>query len=132
MRRWMWSVFFATGLALVACASGDKKKEPGTEQRQMSPAEILTAGQWGQDALRDDQITFMEDGTYVWHRTTACGKPPCPGERVSGTWKVQHETQLYLTPDGGELTIYDFEFGQTSNDTLYLKDQSGKTHEFYR
>jgi len=128
----MWSVWVATGLALVACASSDKKKEPAPEERPASAFEILTERGWGLDMLKDDQLAFMEDGKFVWHRTTPCGKPPCPSERLAGTWKIEHDTQIYMTPDGGELEIYDFEFGASSTNSLYLKAKGGKVHEFHR
>lgn len=64
----------------------------------------------------ETSIHYNQDGTYSV--TNAEGT-------VSGTWSVNDQKQLCSTPEGGEETCVDVDWGRSVGDTWETKDAEG-------
>jgi len=106
-------------LAFSACGSREKAKDDGGSAPTWTPQPDAQAlvGTWGSGS---NTISFQDNGQFRWEKETPCGKPPCPTNASSGSYRITHG-KLYLEPSGGELQIIDFTF-EDQQTAVTLKD----------
>jgi hypothetical protein len=102
MMRWLGVLVVSAGLALGACGSSEKKKEPVDTGPTALPVKEALVGGWTDGT---STLKLMAGGAYSWVESRPCGAPPCPSTSTSGTWQLRND-KIYLDPaDGGDEII---------------------------
>jgi len=123
MMRWLGVVVVSTGLALIACGSSEKKKNPDGSTFTAAPDAQALVGTWS-DGSRT--VAFDAGGSYRWEEARPCGAPPCPATATSGTWQLRNG-KIYLDPQEGGDEIVEFTFAEMQKTVSLSSKKQGST-----